>query len=127
MAAGSVAGRSHAIPALPERPHLPTRVGASSRARPPGHHARRDREWPLSRPQSTVGAGGPLGGLPGRHRGANRLKRQAMTSQSIDLGAIKKRQEEAWAAGDYPAIGAILVVVSEVLCETADLRAGQRV
>jgi SAM-dependent methyltransferase len=50
-----------------------------------------------------------------------------MTSQPIDLGAIKKRQEEAWAAGDYPAIGATLVVVSETLCETADLRAGHRV
>ena len=49
------------------------------------------------------------------------------TPQSLDLGAIKQRQQNAWAAGDYPAIGAVLVVVSEVLCETVDLRAGQRV
>jgi ubiquinone/menaquinone biosynthesis C-methylase UbiE len=49
------------------------------------------------------------------------------TPQPIDLAAIKQRQQKAWASGDYPAIGAVLVVVSEVLCETADLRTGERV
>ena len=44
-----------------------------------------------------------------------------------DLAAIKARQQQAWAAGDYSAVGTIFMVVSENLCEAADLHPGWRV
>lgn len=39
----------------------------------------------------------------------------------------KKQKREAWAAGDYAIVGSRLVIVSERLCETVDLRANHRV
>ena len=48
-------------------------------------------------------------------------------SQTVDLAAIKSKQQQAWATGDYGVIGTTLPIVSEQLCETAELRAGQRV
>lgn len=39
----------------------------------------------------------------------------------------QSRQGEIWSSGDYAAIGSRLVIVSELLCEAVDLRAGQRV
>jgi ubiquinone/menaquinone biosynthesis C-methylase UbiE len=52
-----------------------------------------------------------------------------MSKQSFtpDFEAIKGRQRATWASGDYAAVGTILTVVSENLCEAADLRPGQRV
>jgi SAM-dependent methyltransferase len=44
-----------------------------------------------------------------------------------DLAAIKERQQEAWAAGDFSMFATTIVIVSERLCETVDLRAGQKV
>jgi ubiquinone/menaquinone biosynthesis C-methylase UbiE len=44
-----------------------------------------------------------------------------------DLATIKARQQQTWAQGDYLLISADLVLVSELLCETVDLRAGQKV
>ena len=44
-----------------------------------------------------------------------------------DLSVIKGRQREMWAAGDYAAVATPLVIVSELLCEAADLRAGSKV
>lgn len=41
--------------------------------------------------------------------------------------AVKARQQLAWSAGDYAAIGTTLQIVGEQLCETIDLRAGSRV
>ena len=41
--------------------------------------------------------------------------------------AIKGRQQATWAAGDYAVIGITLQIVGERLCETVDLRAGERV
>jgi ubiquinone/menaquinone biosynthesis C-methylase UbiE len=40
---------------------------------------------------------------------------------------IKNRQRQAWSQGDYMQIATDLVLVSELLCESVDLRAGQRV
>ncbi len=51
----------------------------------------------------------------------------AAASPTPDLQAIKARQRQTWAAGDYARIGTLLQIVSERLCEAADLRAGQRV
>jgi ubiquinone/menaquinone biosynthesis C-methylase UbiE len=44
-----------------------------------------------------------------------------------DFGAIKTRQQGAWSSGDYAVVGTTLQIVGETLCETLDLRAGQKV
>jgi SAM-dependent methyltransferase len=44
-----------------------------------------------------------------------------------DLSMIKGRQREMWAAGDYAAVATPLLIVSELLCEAVDLRAGRKV
>jgi ubiquinone/menaquinone biosynthesis C-methylase UbiE len=46
---------------------------------------------------------------------------------TIDLAAIKSRQQVAWASGDYAVIGTTLQIVGETLCEAVDLRGNQRV
>ncbi len=48
-------------------------------------------------------------------------------TSSPDLAAVKQRQQQTWASGDYAAIGATLQIVSERLCEAIDLRSGERV
>lgn len=44
-----------------------------------------------------------------------------------DLAAVKERQQQAWASGDFAAVAARIVLVAEQLCDTADLRAGWHV
>ena len=44
-----------------------------------------------------------------------------------DLRAIKERQQQTWASGDFAAVAARIVLVAEQLCDTADLHAGWRV
>ena len=44
-----------------------------------------------------------------------------------DLAALKTRQQAAWSSGDYAVVGTTLQIVGEELCETLDLRAGQKV
>jgi SAM-dependent methyltransferase len=44
-----------------------------------------------------------------------------------DLGAIKQRQQAAWASGDFAVVAARIVLVAEHLCDAADLQAGWRV
>ena len=44
-----------------------------------------------------------------------------------DLAAIKSRQQQAWATGDYTVIGVSTVLVSELLCEAVDIRASHKV
>ena len=46
---------------------------------------------------------------------------------SIDLAALKARQQAAWSSGDYSVIGTTLQIVGEDLCEALDVRSGQRV
>lgn len=46
---------------------------------------------------------------------------------TIDLAAIKGRQQAAWGSGDYAVVGTTLQIVGETLCEAVDLRSGQRV
>jgi SAM-dependent methyltransferase len=45
----------------------------------------------------------------------------------MDTVAIKQRQQVAWAAGDYAAVGTRLLLTAELLCEAVDLRAGEQV
>ncbi len=49
------------------------------------------------------------------------------TTTTPDLAAIKQRQQATWATGDYAVVGTTLQLVGERLCETADVRAGERV
>ncbi len=44
-----------------------------------------------------------------------------------DFAAIKTKQQAAWTAGDYSAVGVTLQIVAENLCEALDLRGGQTV
>jgi ubiquinone/menaquinone biosynthesis C-methylase UbiE len=50
-----------------------------------------------------------------------------MQEREPDLSAVKERQQEMWATGNFARIGNNHVIASELLCEAADLRAGQRV
>jgi ubiquinone/menaquinone biosynthesis C-methylase UbiE len=43
------------------------------------------------------------------------------------LADLKLRQQSAWSSGDYAVVGTTLQIVGEQLCETLDLRAGQKV
>jgi ubiquinone/menaquinone biosynthesis C-methylase UbiE len=45
----------------------------------------------------------------------------------LDYAAIKSRQQATWASGDFGRIGVLLQIVGETLCETVDLRAGEKV
>lgn len=49
------------------------------------------------------------------------------TSTQPDLSLVKARQQQTWASGDYTAVASRIVLVSELLAETADLHAGWRV
>lgn len=49
------------------------------------------------------------------------------SSITPDFAAIKQRQQQIWASGDYSAIAATILLMSEQLIEALDLRAGQRV
>ncbi|HEV2650683.1 MAG TPA: class I SAM-dependent methyltransferase [Rhizomicrobium sp.] len=49
------------------------------------------------------------------------------TPATIDLAAIKNRQQVAWSSGDYAIVGTTLQIVGETLCEAVDLRSNQRV
>ncbi|HYI24529.1 MAG TPA: methyltransferase domain-containing protein [Thermomicrobiales bacterium] len=51
----------------------------------------------------------------------------ATAAHSLDLAAVKQRQQLTWSAGDYAEVGATLQIIAEDLCEAVDLRAGQRV
>jgi ubiquinone/menaquinone biosynthesis C-methylase UbiE len=45
----------------------------------------------------------------------------------IDLADLRREQRDAWAAGDFSRFATTILIVSESLCETADLHAGQQV
>ena len=49
------------------------------------------------------------------------------SAPAIDLVAAKSRQRAAWSTGDYAVVGTTLQIVGENLCETLDLRSGERV
>ena len=49
------------------------------------------------------------------------------TTPTIDLAAVKARQQRTWAAGDYAAVGSTLQIMGEQLCEAAGLRPGWQV
>src|SRR5215208_5149260 len=52
---------------------------------------------------------------------------QARPGAGAELEAIKQRQQAMWSTGDFGVIGTRHVIVSELLCEAADVRTGSRV
>src|SRR5690349_14704526 len=50
-----------------------------------------------------------------------------VSTDTIDIPAVKSRQQTAWAAGDYAVIATTLQIVGESLCEAVDVQAGERV
>jgi ubiquinone/menaquinone biosynthesis C-methylase UbiE len=55
------------------------------------------------------------------------LERTAQMTIALDLAAVKARQQQTWASGDYGAVAARIHLISEQLVEAADLSAGARV
>lgn len=51
----------------------------------------------------------------------------SVISPTVDLAAVKSKQQAAWSAGDYAVVGTTLQIVGESLCEALDVRAGERV
>ncbi|MFP5317044.1 MAG: methyltransferase domain-containing protein [Acidimicrobiia bacterium] len=49
------------------------------------------------------------------------------TAPVVDYPAIKARQRDTWASGDYAVIGTTLQIVGESLSEAVDVQAGERV
>ena len=47
--------------------------------------------------------------------------------QLLKLEGIKARQQATWASGDFAVIGTTLQIVGEQLCESVDVRGGERV
>lgn len=47
--------------------------------------------------------------------------------EHVDFSAVKRQQRAMWASGDYSVIGTTLLITSELLCEAAGVRAGERV
>jgi SAM-dependent methyltransferase len=52
---------------------------------------------------------------------------QTVEPTTPDFAAVKERQQQAWASGDFHAVAARIILVAEHLCDTADLHAGWRV
>src|SRR5918992_4181007 len=50
-----------------------------------------------------------------------------VTSETIDLAALKRRQQAIWASGDFGVIAALIQPVADRLVDSADLPAGSRV
>src|SRR3954453_7146974 len=51
----------------------------------------------------------------------------ATTTNAPDLAAIKARQQQTWASGDFAVVASRIVLASELLADSANLRAGWRV
>src|SRR4051812_17987400 len=52
---------------------------------------------------------------------------EATPHAAPDFAAVKARQQDAWASGDFSVVASRIVFQAEHLCETADLQAGWRV
>lgn len=55
------------------------------------------------------------------------MSNQTATATEPDLAAVKSRQQQTWAMGDYAVIGTPLQLVGELLCEAMDMRPGSSV
>jgi ubiquinone/menaquinone biosynthesis C-methylase UbiE len=50
-----------------------------------------------------------------------------MSLDAATHAQLKARQHATWSAGDFAAVGSLINIVGEILCETVDLRSGERV
>jgi ubiquinone/menaquinone biosynthesis C-methylase UbiE len=50
-----------------------------------------------------------------------------MTVETIDLEAVKRKQQAMWASGDFGVIASLIHIVAEQLVDSVDLPAGSRV
>ena len=57
----------------------------------------------------------------------NPLTTDQTQRSTVDLVAVKSRQQAMWASGDFGVIGTTLQIVGETLCEALDLESGERV
>jgi ubiquinone/menaquinone biosynthesis C-methylase UbiE len=55
------------------------------------------------------------------------LTNTSAPAATVDIPAIKAKQQAMWASGDFAVIGTTLQIVGELLAEAVDLRAGERV
>jgi SAM-dependent methyltransferase len=53
--------------------------------------------------------------------------KERQSSMTVELNAIKEKQQKTWASGDYAVIGNSLVIMGERLVEAVDLRSGDKV
>src|SRR3954469_3201975 len=60
------------------------------------------------------------------HEGEEAMTHAPETTKP-DFAAIKQRQQQTWASGDFSVVAARIVLVAEQLCDSADLHAGWRV
>ncbi|HEY0869140.1 MAG TPA: class I SAM-dependent methyltransferase [Acidothermaceae bacterium] len=51
----------------------------------------------------------------------------SVATGQVDLALVKARQQKTWASGDFSVVASRIVLVSELLAESADLRAGWQV
>ena len=92
----------------------------------------------------TPGAGGSLGAggdrvvdarparrlptrLPLSHTTTKENEMTTVEAITPDLGAVKQRQQQMWASGDFHAVATLIQPVAETLVEAVDLRADWRV
>jgi SAM-dependent methyltransferase len=52
---------------------------------------------------------------------------KSTTPQAPDLATVKRRQQVTWASGDFSVVAARIALISELLADSADIRAGSRV
>ena len=50
-----------------------------------------------------------------------------MTVQTLDLEAVKSKQQAMWASGDFGVIASLIHIVAERLADSVDIPAGSRV
>ena len=51
----------------------------------------------------------------------------ARMTGTLDLQAVKTRQQATWAGGDYAVVASRVALISELLADSAELRAGWQV
>lgn len=49
------------------------------------------------------------------------------TTDHVDFNAVKSKQREMWGTANYAGIGSRILLVSELLCEAADVQGGEEV
>src|SRR6478672_5364082 len=84
---------------------------------------------PSARPATThpTTPGPAPAGWALQSEGKEMTKTAEAPAATPNLAAVKQRQQQAWASGDFHAVAARIVLVAEQLVDTADLRAGWQV